>query len=181
MQRDDLLFSWLKQLPVERNWHWLDLGAGDGEVSQQIKKRLWPHGTFNGLDVQVMPNNPNIRRFDGKHIPFPDHSFDFVLLNFVLHHAAHNQEMLILEAARVTRGPILIQEDIDDGTDETRANLKKHDPKVIYHSISGWVEKFKSLLPACNIICTPHENRVPRALFIVSPRNGVPSEYPATF
>ena len=149
MNRDSVLLGWLKQLPVDRKWHWLDLGAGSGELSQQIQK-LWRNSTFVALDVK--PQGGHIQRFDGKHIPAPDHSFDFVVINYVLQHAGANAEMLILEAARVTRSAILIQDETD----------------VL--SITHWVEMFKTLLPSCSIICTPYADQ-PCAFFVLSPQS----------
>jgi SAM-dependent methyltransferase len=54
------------------------------------------------------------QRFNGTSIPFPDKSFDHVVLSEVLHHS-HEPMALVKECRRVARRSIILFEDMPDG------------------------------------------------------------------
>jgi len=51
---------------------------------------------------------------DGRKLPFPEKSFDVVLINYVLHHS-EDPILLLKEAKRVARDKIVIYEDLPEG------------------------------------------------------------------
>lgn len=90
--------------------HVLDVGAGDCRLSARLQKIVGCQVTavdvedFNATDLPLM-------LFDGERLPFPDDAFDVVLLIFVLHHA-EDAAAILKEAARVSRGRIIVLEDV---------------------------------------------------------------------
>jgi len=97
---------------IERGSRVLDIGAGGGWIAEELKKR-------KGVDVILLDildfNQSSLPHviYDGKRIPFGDNSFDASLLIFTLHHCQNPAEIL-KEARRVTKGKIVIIEDIAD-------------------------------------------------------------------
>jgi SAM-dependent methyltransferase len=92
----------------------LDIGCGDGSVSQAILS------SRPGLDIEgleVLPRgSPQIKvsAYDGRSIPFPDKSFEAVMLVDVLHHAA-NPVQLLCEGARVAGECVVIKDHVVEG------------------------------------------------------------------
>jgi SAM-dependent methyltransferase len=63
-----------------------------------------------GVDVVVQPDSViPIEHYDGLKLPFPDRSFDSVVLIDVLHHA-DDPPALLAEAARVAKDHVLIKD-----------------------------------------------------------------------
>lgn len=92
----------------------LDVGAGDGQLGQLVA-RARPDVAMRGIDVLVREHTQiPVTAFDGKVIPFGDGSADAILLIDVLHHAA-DPLALLREAARVSRGVIIIKDHTLDG------------------------------------------------------------------
>lgn len=91
----------------------LDLGCGSGIAGKNFKEFF--QSEVVGIDIidQRAAKIP-FEKYDGKNIPFPDNSFDAVLINFVLHHC-ENPVCVLKEAKRVTRGKIIIYEDLPEG------------------------------------------------------------------
>lgn len=64
----------------------LDVGCGDGTLAQAVM-RLKPETQFQGIDVFLRPSVAiPAQVYDGRTIPFPDASFDWVTICDVLHH-----------------------------------------------------------------------------------------------
>jgi len=100
------------QLP--RNARVLDVGAGDGSIAAAITE-LRRDVKIQGIDINLRPTTRiPVRLFDGQRIPFPDGTFDCVMLVDVLHHT-RDPAALICEAARVTRRHGLIKDHLDSG------------------------------------------------------------------
>ena len=73
------------------------------------------HIQVEGLEsVKRGGNFIPITAYEGKRIPFPDRTFDAVILADVLHHD-HDQERLLREAARISRNLVIIKDHIRDG------------------------------------------------------------------
>jgi len=86
----------------------LDVGCGDGIIDLLLRERRGDI-QVRGIDVLVRQNaHIPVTRFDGLKIPFPDRSFDAVLLIDVLHHT-QDPRILLAEAVRV--GAVLIIKD----------------------------------------------------------------------
>jgi len=91
----------------------LDLGCGSGIVGKEFQKYF---GTkLIGIDIrdQRVEKIP-FRVFNGFSLPFPENSFDAVLMNYVLHHAK-DPLSLLKEAKRVSKNKIIIYEDLAEG------------------------------------------------------------------
>ncbi len=94
---------------VEPKTRILDLGTGHGALAHVLKKKL--SADVVGIDVRDGRKwDIDFLVFDGENLPFGDKSFDSTVIVFVLHHAS-NFRKLLHEAARVTRGAIVIYED----------------------------------------------------------------------
>lgn len=93
---------------INENDKVLDVGTGCGWNAQYLKEKknvqvaLLDVIDFNQTDLKLV-------LYDGKKIPFPDNSFDAVLLIYVLHHCNKPLEIL-KEAKRVTKDRIIIME-----------------------------------------------------------------------
>lgn len=87
----------------------LDLGSSEGRLSNFIMEK-YPKITIIGADVHPQPKTyiPTVS-YDGKNLPFPDKSFDCVMLIDVLHHSTYSEKVL-KEAKRVTKKYILIKD-----------------------------------------------------------------------
>lgn len=87
----------------------LDVGAGDCLLAAALRKLRRSRVTCVDVEIRGETDIPVIR-FDGLHLPFPDRSFDVVLLSYVLHHLDSPAELL-RECARTCRGRVLVVED----------------------------------------------------------------------
>ncbi len=89
----------------------LDVGCGEGYVAAELAARGVSVDLVDIVDVRRIQGQP-FRLFDGLNLPFPDGSFDIVMLNFVLHHVPDDRKThLLREAARVSRSKVFILED----------------------------------------------------------------------
>lgn len=191
MKRDDLLKSLLPQY-LKQGCTWLDVGAGNGSVSLELNKLLKP-SDFHCIDIAPPVRrkhfHPTVHKFDGTGEGLTSFngrsSYDFILFNFVLHHAAHNMWNL-LQAAATRTNCIIIQEDLlEEWPHPPRPGksvkelLHDHDPKAIYHSFSEWEsllrEKLHQHRSAIDSIRHPDipvtdtfGYHVPRAIFIIN-------------
>ncbi len=104
----------------------LDIGTGPGQIAIKLAKRL-PRWKLTGVDrshgmiAQARANlaaaDDELRArvefevADGNRLPFPDHSFELVMCNSVLHHLA-KPEKLLSEMARLAtaEGAILLRD-----------------------------------------------------------------------
>lgn len=112
-RRVDLLVRRLARL-IEAPGTVLDVGCGDGWLAVSLAKSV-PGLVIEGVDVLVRDGAAiPVREFDGDVIPFPDASFDVVMLIDVLHHTIDPLHLL-REARRVTRGTIVIKDHLREG------------------------------------------------------------------
>lgn len=87
----------------------LDIGGGWGFYAEPLEKR--------GHDVTVLDVvKPALQRapvvvYPGGKMPFEDGAFDASILVTMLHHTP-DPEAILREAARVTRGPLIVVEDL---------------------------------------------------------------------
>lgn len=91
----------------------LDVGCGTGLLSVYLRDM---YGVApKGIDVRdLRTTDLPFTEFDGTSIPFPDNSFDHVILSEVLHHS-QDPVRLTAECERVARRRILVFEDMPEG------------------------------------------------------------------
>lgn len=88
----------------------LNLGAGDCRLDQRLARDHQCEVVSLDVDDYNETELPLVL-YDGLHIPFPDDSFDVVLLIFALHHA-EDPAAVLREARRVCRRHIIAFEDL---------------------------------------------------------------------
>jgi SAM-dependent methyltransferase len=101
---------------LPQNARVLDVGCGDGAVSRMIQ-RLRPDLHIEGVEVLLRGECQipvAVTAYDGKHIPFPDQSFDSVIMVDVLHHAG-DPAQLLREAARVASQCVVVKDHLLEG------------------------------------------------------------------
>jgi SAM-dependent methyltransferase len=87
----------------------LDIGCGDGTVAAQIGAAVGAT-RIAGVDVKVRPEVAiEVTAYDGTHLPFPDRSFDAVVISDVLHHC-HDPAAVLREALRVASRAVAIKD-----------------------------------------------------------------------
>ena len=86
----------------------LDVGTGSGDIASIIAEKS--EATLTGIDVLVRGDTKiPVKEFDGKTMPFPDKSYDYVIFIDVLHHTSNVKELLS-EASRIARKGIIIKD-----------------------------------------------------------------------
>src|SRR5438034_3324999 len=112
-RRISVLSEWCSNL-MPRNASVLDVGSGDGRLARLVANKR-PDISIQGIDVRVRTGAAiPVESFNGRSIPYGDHSFDVVMLIDVLHHTA--DPMIVLsEAVRVARQVILIKDHLLQG------------------------------------------------------------------
>jgi ubiquinone/menaquinone biosynthesis C-methylase UbiE len=100
-------------LPVAAPEVVLEVGLGEGEVSERLRHR-YPDASIMGIDLPdrelatAWKEKGLVGAFaDVAHLPFPDNSVDLILAIEVLEHVA-DPEQALREIARVGRGPVLL-------------------------------------------------------------------------
>lgn len=90
----------------------LDLGCGSAIVAKNFQDFF--QAEVIGVDIKDRRIFPiPFQIIDGSHLPFPEKSFDVVLISYVLHHS-QNPIPLLKEATRVAIDKILIYEDLPE-------------------------------------------------------------------
>lgn len=86
----------------------LDFGSSNGRLAYLLSKKA--KFTAIGVDTHILPKTYiKIKKYDGRKLPFPDKSFDTVLIIDVLHHDLE-PEKILAEAKRVAKETILIKD-----------------------------------------------------------------------
>jgi ubiquinone/menaquinone biosynthesis C-methylase UbiE len=88
----------------------LDVGCGTGFLAKQLRDLCGVDPI--GVDIRDARVSPiAFSNFDGTSIPFPDKSFDHIVLSFVLHHA-DDPLALVRECHRVARRSVIVFEEL---------------------------------------------------------------------
>ena len=100
-----VMLSGLREIWSPGDRRVLDVGGGTGVVAQAVKE-LFPVEEVTSVDVvdRFLPMlDISTATYDGRSLPFPDASFDCVLLANVIHHVPVTSRIALLrECARVT-------------------------------------------------------------------------------
>ena len=97
---------------IPRNTRLLDVGCGEGFVAHHLTALLGTN--VIGVDLaKTTDAQIEYLSYDGTRIPVTDHSFDGVLLSYVLHHV-QDIHLVLSEVRRVVRngGLVVVYEDI---------------------------------------------------------------------
>ena len=87
----------------------LDVGCDDGSVAEMIME-LNPSLKIKGIDIQANhPSKIPRKIYNGKKIPYPDNSFDIVMVLDVLHHTKDILSIL-KEIKRVSKKCVIIKD-----------------------------------------------------------------------
>ncbi|HBP22048.1 MAG TPA: hypothetical protein DEA08_30235 [Planctomycetes bacterium] len=91
-----MIAAYLAEIPPDRPLSVLDLGCGTGVVTRRLSEHLHPEAEVHGLDVserflaearRLAPESRiQWRLSSGTELPYPDASFDWVVLHTVLSH-----------------------------------------------------------------------------------------------
>jgi len=107
------LCEFLCQL-IPLNCVFLDVGCGDGRLAESLLQKR-PDLRIEGVDVLVREQTRlPIKAFDGATLPYPDASFDGVMMIDVLHHTENPVELL-REAIRVSRRWLIVKDHVLQG------------------------------------------------------------------
>ena len=78
-RRISVLSEWCSNL-MPRNASVLDVGSGDGRLARLVANKR-PDISIQGIDVRVRTGAAiPVESFNGRSIPYGDHSFDVVML-----------------------------------------------------------------------------------------------------
>ena len=111
-RRTEVLVKHLTRL-LSKTGNILDIGSGDGLIAKKIITNN-PELKITCVDIlERRYGYLPIVLFDGVHIPYPDKSFDCVMLVDVIHHTT-SQRKLLKEAARVSKKYLLIKDHYAD-------------------------------------------------------------------
>jgi SAM-dependent methyltransferase len=92
----------------------LDVGSGDGRLAWSLLQRR-SDLAIQGVDVLMRPSTQiPVKLFDGTTLPYPNLSFDAVMLIDVLHHTV-DPLRLLQEALRVCRNYLIVKDHLLDG------------------------------------------------------------------
>jgi len=93
----------------------LDVGCGFGHLGRALMDALPGKVQVEGAESATRGNELiPITAFDGIRMPWPDHTFDAVILADVLHHD-HNPERLLRECVRVSRHLVIVKDHLRGG------------------------------------------------------------------
>jgi len=97
---------------IKRGSKILDFGCGSGIMAKKFQDFF--KAEIIGVDIEDNRVSPiPFKKIDGKSLPFPDDSFDIVLISYVLHHA--KEPVTLLKEAKRVGKKIIIYEDLPEG------------------------------------------------------------------
>ena len=127
----------------------LDIGAGKGLLAQEMRQRFAAKVTM--VDVaQYNQTDLPLAVCDSRALSFANHSFDFAILSFVLHHSP-NPDALLGEALRVAARVIVIENDVRGAMRGVVTRMIDSWPAIQYgtppcyitQSREAWLDTFK--------------------------------------
>jgi SAM-dependent methyltransferase len=129
-------FETIKNMVNINNKYILDIGQEDGYYSKLFNNS---GAKMVGINVNLTMNykgdKSDIIIYDGVNIPFPNDTFDIILIHMVLHHVIHKWKELLIDIYRVLKkGGVLIIEDHDF------KNGRENDLIDVFHCLYEMVE-----------------------------------------
>ena len=82
----------LLRIGIAKGWHCLEIGAGNGSLSQWLAQRVGSEGHVIASDIRtdlmegIAGGNLEVRRFDVVHDDLPDAAYDLIVIRALLHH-----------------------------------------------------------------------------------------------
>jgi SAM-dependent methyltransferase len=99
---------------IPQNSTVLDVGSGDGRIDKVLLQQR-PDLKLQGVEVSTRTQTDfPVTYFDGRVLPFENHSFDTVMFVDVLHHT-DDPLVLLREAMRVARNSIVLKDHLLEG------------------------------------------------------------------
>jgi hypothetical protein len=155
---------------------WLDVGGGRGSLGRELGKRRLVGGAasrkvaYDCVDVVKTAACP---RFDGGTLPQATGSRDVVSFLFVLHHASGRTVSLLEHAKRVSRGHIVVLEDLQGETQRQAKQQFAHEWQGQFRADDEWRALFRLLgLRLVHHTPVPHTcswgYHVPRAMYVLA-------------
>jgi ubiquinone/menaquinone biosynthesis C-methylase UbiE len=105
----------------------LEVGAGDGSILAELSKSNFADELYaleisesglKNIQARQIPNLKQAQIFDGYQIPYPDQSFDLVILSHVLEHVEY-ERIILREIKRVARLAVIeVPKDYRFGVDK---------------------------------------------------------------
>ncbi|MEM1127684.1 MAG: class I SAM-dependent methyltransferase [Bacteroidota bacterium] len=135
----------------------LDLGAGEGYVGEALA-RYGAHVLLADVLDMNRTRLPHLR-LPGDGLPFPDRSFEVVVLYFVLHHT-EDPEAVLAEARRVCSGQVVVVESVYTTETERRwltrvdqwvnrlrsaGSMREQEEHLTFHQAAVWEAKAEQL------------------------------------
>ena len=107
----------LLQLGITSGWHCLEIGAGNGSLSQWLAQRVGPDGHVIASDIRpdlmqgIAGGNLEVCKFDVVHDEPPDSPYDLIAVRALLHHLPERRAV-VSKVARWLKpgGRLFIQE-----------------------------------------------------------------------
>ncbi len=161
-------------LPIGKGSKILDLGCGSGIIGKAFQDFFGAE--LFGVDIKDRRiTNLPFQIYDGVHLPFPENSFDIVLINYVLHHA-EDPLALLKEAKRVVRDKVIVFEDLSEGIFSkficqlhriSYSKIFKNPDKTFFKSEAEWEKIFREI--GFNLIFKKRQSNFPvkKELFIL--------------
>jgi len=107
----------LRRTGLTHGWRCLEIGAGNGSLSQWIARQVGPSGYVLATDIRpdlmrgIESDNLEVRAFDVVHDDAPGFDFDLVAIRAVLHHLPERREVVARMAKWIKPGGwLLVQE-----------------------------------------------------------------------
>uniref|UniRef100_A0A7S4HFX0 Methyltransferase type 11 domain-containing protein n=1 Tax=Prymnesium polylepis TaxID=72548 RepID=A0A7S4HFX0_9EUKA len=169
----------------------LDVGGGKGHYAAFAEQQGWEYST---IDVETPSTrgsgfnhewglHRNSLTYDGRKLPFGAASFDLVIVNFVLHHAAENTIPLLQQIRDIATSFVIIGEDLasQDHPLVWHQRNFEHQPDGVFRSDEEWREIFQlvglhiesasAVLSKVDLMCEMDDeeylSKVYRALYVL--------------